>query len=262
LSHVKPGIDVFLESTEVGTAGAIGLLANVASLTRDGRTTLSALHAAGVHVSVVFAPEHGYFGLGRAGETMANSQVDGIPIASLYGDSFAPPADLLRPLSSVLVDLQDTGNRWYTYLATIANLLRVCAETGTPVIVLDRPNPQGGDVVEGPLAEPAYFPMVAPAAMPARYGLTIGEGALMINREIGAALRVVPVASWRRTMIYADTGWLWSSPSPAIPHAETCFFYTGTCLIEGTNISEGRGTALPFEQIGAPFVDAEKLAGV
>ncbi|HVO41707.1 MAG TPA: exo-beta-N-acetylmuramidase NamZ domain-containing protein [Aggregatilineales bacterium] len=191
MSDVIPGIDVYLESLGGGSRGGkVGLLANVASLTRDGCTTLAALRAAGANVTVVFAPEHGYFGLGRAGENMANSQVDGLPIASLYGESFGPPADLLRPPSAVLVDLQDTGNRWYTYLGTVANLLQVCARTGTPVIVLDRPNPQGGDVVEGPLAEPAYFSLVAPAAMPARYGLTIGESALMINREIGAALGV------------------------------------------------------------------------
>ncbi len=216
---VKPGIDVFLESPDVH--GKVGLLTNVASLTRNGRATFAALCAAGLDVAVIFSPEHGYFGLGSAGEKISNARLGGVPIASLYGNSYTPPADLLAPLAAVLVDLQDTGNRWYTYLGTLLHLLRACAEADLPVIVLDRPNPQGGEVVEGPLAEPAYFSLIAPAAFPARYGLTIGEAACWLNHAIGADLHVVPVEGWRRQMLYADTGLIWSSPSPNRPRAET-----------------------------------------
>jgi uncharacterized protein YbbC (DUF1343 family) len=236
------------------------LLSNVASLTGDGRTIFAALRDSGVDISVIFSPEHGYFGLGRAGENMPNARLGNTPIVSLHGDLFAPPADLLRPLAAVLVDLQDTGNRWYTYLGTINHLLHTAAETGTPVIILDRPNPQGGDMVEGPVAEPSFFSLIAPAAFPARYGLTIGEGALLLNRTIGAELRVVPMTGWQRAMRFSDTGLQWSSPSPNMPHPDTCLLYSGTCLIEATNFSEGRGTALPFSQIGASFVDAALLS--
>ena len=260
---VRPGIDMLLANPS-GLAnqisGQVGLLSNVASQCADGQTTFRALRAAGVDVSVIFSPEHGYFGLGREGEKMPNSQLGNIPIVSLHGDLYAPPADLLRPLAAVLVDLQDTGNRWYTYLGTINHLLKTSVQTGTSVIILDRPNPQGGDVVEGPLAEAALFSLIAPAAFPARYGLTIGEGARQLNRTLGADLRVVPVDGWRRSMRYADTGLAWSSPSPNMPQPDTCLLYSGTCLIEATNFSEGRGTALPFSQLGAPFAEAEPLA--
>jgi uncharacterized protein YbbC (DUF1343 family) len=256
-STVRPGIDVLIGSPDV--RGKVGLLSNVACLTHNGRTTFDALRDAGIEVSVIFAPEHGYFGLGSAGEKMNDGQLGGVPIASLYGKSYEPPAELLSPLSAVLVDLQDTGNRWYTYLATVAHLLKACAQTRILVIVLDRPNPQGGEVVEGPIAEPAYFSLVAPGAFPARYGLTIGEGAQLLNRDMGADLQVVAMEGWQRWMQYADTGLIWSAPSPNMPHVETTFAYTGTCLIEGTILSEGRGTALPFEQIGAPFVDGIRL---
>ena len=253
-----------LDPAAVRGARPLGLLSNVASLSADGRPVLSALQRAGLHISVIFSPEHGYFGLGRAGEAMPDSQFERaagppIPIISLHGTVYAPAADQLRPLAAVLVDLQDTGNRWYTYLGTLRHLLHTSAETGTPVIVLDRPNPQGGDVIEGPRAEPAYFSLIAPDTFPARYGLTLGEAARLLNRTIQAPLTVIALDGWRRSMRYADTGLIWASPSPNMPNPEACLLYSATCLIEATNLSEGRGTALPFIQIGAPFISAEML---
>jgi uncharacterized protein YbbC (DUF1343 family) len=207
--------------------------------------------------------------LGAAGESIANAHLASdngqrIPIYSLYGASQAPAIDILRSLNAVLIDLQDVGTRWYSFVATTRHTLRACAEAGIPVIVLDRPNPQGGLVVEGPLAERDYYSMAAPDALPVRYGLTIGEAARWLNvsseTPSNADLTVIPLSGWKRSMLFSDTDWHWAAPSPNMPRPETALLYTGTCLIEGTTLSEGRGTALPFEQIGAPFVQSERLA--
>ncbi len=256
---VRLGLDVFLDSPTV--SGSLGLLTNVASLTHDGRTAWRALRDEGAKVVAIFSPEHGYYAIGAAGETMPDDDHGGVPVYSLYGKNDRPAPEVLRTLSALLVDLQDTGARWYTFLATLKNVLAACAETGTSVIVLDRPNPQGGVVVEGPLAEQEHFSLVAPAAMPVRYGLTFGEAARWLNAEISAPLSVVEMVGWSRDMLFADTGLMWSAPSPNMPTASATLLYTGTCLVEGISISEGRGTPLPFEQIGAPFVQAEPLAG-
>jgi uncharacterized protein YbbC (DUF1343 family) len=264
---VYSGLENFCKSP--GMDGPVGLLTNVASLTHTGRTAFQALCDAGLNVAALFAPEHGYFGLGAAGESIADAHMTAsngqpVPIYSLYGVTHAPAADILHTLNAVLIDLQDVGARWYTFLATIRHILQACAQTGVPVIVLDRPNPQGGLVVEGPLAEPKFFSMVAPAALPIRYGLTIGEAARWLNESSETAtqanLTIIPLIGWRRAMLLSETGWQWAAPSPNMPHADTTLLYTGTCLIEGTTLSEGRGTALPFEQIGAPFVQSETLA--
>lgn len=258
---ISTGIDVFLANPTV--SGSVGLLTNTGSLTPDGHTILRALREStddsGIDVSAIFAPEHGYFGVGAAGESITDSYLGDTPIYSLYGENFSPPIEVLRDLSAVLIDLQDAGTRWYTFLTTIRNMLTACAEAQTPVVLLDRPNPQGGIVVEGMLAEPEFLSIVAPAEMPIRYGLTIGEATSWLNGSIGAALTVIRMDGWKRDMLFSDTGLRWSSPSPNMPSAKATLLYTGTCLIEGLNVSEGRGTALPFEQIGAPYVDAEEF---
>ncbi len=254
---IRSGLDVFLDAPKV--SGAVGLLTNVASLTRDGQTALRALQAKGVKVAALFSPEHGYYGLGAAGESMPDDQAGSVPIHSLYGTAHTPTPEMLRPLSAVLIDLQDTGTRWYTFLATLRYMLIGCAAQGVPVIVLDRPNPQGGAIVEGMLATLELFSMVAPAALPVRYGLTIGEAARLFNETILADLTVIEMVGWRRDYFFDDTGLSWRAPSPNMPHAHTALLYTGTCLIEGLTVSEGRGTPLPFEQFGAPFMQAEAL---
>jgi uncharacterized protein YbbC (DUF1343 family) len=259
MSVVRPGLDIFLDSPT--TSGPLGLLTNVASLTQDGRTAWRALRDEGAKVVAIFSPEHGYYAIGAAGEAMPDDDQGGVPVYSLYGTNTQPAPQVLRTLSALLVDLQNTGARWYTLLGTLKNVLAACAKTGTPVIVLDRPNPQGGVVVEGPLVEPEHFSLVAPADMPVRYGLTFGEAARWLNAEISAQLSVVEMAGWSRDMLFADTGLMWSAPSPNMPTALATLLYTGTCLVEGISVSEGRGTPLPFEQIGAPLVRAEPLAG-
>ncbi len=250
------GLDVFLAAQRV--RGRVGLLTNVASLTTEGRTVLDALRGARIEVSALFASEYGYFGLGGTGQRMADDRLGALPIHSLYGERFAPTPAALHGLSVMLIDLQDTGTRWYTYLATAQHTLTACAALDLPVIVLDRPNPQGGEIAEGPLAD--IFTVVAPFAIPVRYGLTIGEALRWINRDLKADLRVIPLRDWRRALLFGETGLRWVSPSPNMPHAKTTLLYSGTGLIEGTNVSEGRGTTLPFEQIGAPFIHAESLS--
>ncbi|MCS6872774.1 MAG: DUF1343 domain-containing protein, partial [Anaerolineae bacterium] len=257
---VETGLDVFLESPDV--YGAVGLLATVASQTHDGMTALRALREYGINVTAVFAPEHGYFGVGAAGSYIKDEMFGDLPLYSLYGESRSPSHEVLRSLNTVVIDLQDVGLRWYTFLATILNVLRACQTVGVPVLLLDRPNPLGGVVVEGMRASKDFLSFVSPAAVPVRYGLTLGEVVLMLNEEIGAQLDVIPMRGWRRQMLYSDTGLLWCSTSPSMPDPITALVYSGTCLIEGLNVSEGRGTALPFTQIGAPFVESEALAEV
>jgi len=260
MTPVLSGLDVLCADPSLsGMAGSsIGLLSNVASQSREGRTSLRALRNAGFVVTALFAPEHGYFGLGAAGESIVDESLGGVPIYSLYGAARQPSLDHLRGLDAVLVDLQDLGVRWYTYLATVQHLLRACAQAAVPVILLDRPNPQGGTVVEGLIAEPDYFSLVAAGPFPVRYGLTLGEAAQWLNMyaapDAHATLTVIPMRGWSRTMYYTDTDQRWNAPSPNMPSPETVLLYTGTCLIEGTNLSEGRGTALPFAQIGAPYI--------
>jgi uncharacterized protein YbbC (DUF1343 family) len=255
---IRTGLDIFTQNPSI--SGRVGLLANVASTNRFGQTALTALQEAGVEIAAIFSPEHGYFGLGSAGEAIPDSRYgEALPIYSLYGTNNTPPSELLRGLDAVIIDLQDTGNRWYTFAYTMRAMLKACAGVGCPVLVLDRPNPQGGITVEGATADPEFFSMVAPAALPARYGLTFGELARFFNDALGANLFVIAMDGWRRDMLWADTGLRWSAPSPGMPHAQTALLYSGTCLIEGTNLSEGRGTALPFEQIGAPYIRGEVL---
>jgi uncharacterized protein YbbC (DUF1343 family) len=182
-----------------------------------------------------------------------------LPIYSLYGPHAAPPAEALADLAALLIDLQDVGCRWYTFVATLQAALRACKQASVPALLLDRPNPQGGVIVEGMYARPAHFSLVAPAAIPPRYGLTFGELARWLNEDIGAELDVILMRGYQREMLWAETGLLWAAPSPAMPHPRTALCYSGTCLLEGLNVSEGRGTALPFEQIGAPYITPEAL---
>jgi len=255
---LRTGLEIFCDNPTV--SGPVGLLTTVSSQMNSGLTAFDALRKAGVQVAALFSPEHGYFGVGAAGESISDSQSETTPIYSLYGKTRTPAPEILRTLSAFIIDLQDTGNRWYTYAATMRMVLKTCAGIGLPVIVLDRPNPQGGLISEGNLAEPEHFSLVSPAAIPVRYGLSFGELAKFFNDSIGADLFITIMDGWSRGQLWHEIGRQWVSPSPNMPHAHTALLYTGTCLLEATNISEGRGTALPFEQIGAPFVRGRDLA--
>lgn len=247
-------------------AARFGLLMNQASVDSRFRYACDVLaERLPGKLTSLFSPQHGLWCEEQA--NMIESPHGrygplGIPIFSLYSQTRQPTPEMLAGLECFVIDLQDVGTRVYTFAWTILNCLRACATAGLPVVLLDRPNPIGGDVVEGPLLEPDYRSFVGDAPIPLRHGLTLGELARLLNAEqaIGADLTVVPMESWRRSMLWQDTGLAWVPASPNMPRIETALLYPGQVLLEGTNLSEGRGTTLPFEVAGAPFIDPHTLA--
>ena len=185
-----------------------------------------------------------------------------VPVYSLYGETRTPTPAMLSDIDLLVVDLQDVGTRVYTYIHTMTNCLQACAAGGIPVVVCDRPNPIGGDAVEGPTLRPGYESFVGQFPIPLRHGLTIGELARLCNErfDLGAAIEVLPLAGWRRNEYHDETGLPWVLPSPNLPTLESAIVYPGMVLLEGTNLSEGRGTTRPFEIAGAPWLDAHRLA--
>jgi uncharacterized protein YbbC (DUF1343 family) len=246
----------------------VGLLAHPASIDRQARHAAELLQKAnGVQLARLLAPEHGLWGHEQDMEQVADSRdpVSGLPVISLYGDnadSLRPRAEHLEGLDAVLVDLQDVGSRYYTFVYTLSFVMEVAAAVEVPVVVLDRPNPIGGVEVEGPVLEDAMASFVGRYPLPMRHGMTIAELARMFNDRFGinCDLRVVPMHGWRRTMQFEDTGLPWVPPSPNMPTPGTARVYPGGCLIEGTELSEGRGTTSPFELVGAPWIDGGGLA--
>jgi uncharacterized protein YbbC (DUF1343 family) len=182
---------------------------------------------------------------------------------SLYERRLAPTEAMLRGIDALVVDLQDVGARYYTFVWTMSLCMRQCVKAQVPVVVLDRPNPLGGLALEGNLPDPSFASFVGLHPLPVRHGMTIGELAAYLNEthDIGCDLTVVPMEGWRRAMRWEDTGLPWVAPSPNMPTPDTARVYPGGCLIEGTNLSEGRGTTRPFELVGAPFLDGRRLAG-
>ena len=245
----------------------VGLVTNPSGVDRGLRATADVLHARpGVELVMLFGPEHGIRGDAEDGvpvETAVDGRT-GVPAVSLYGERRQPTPGELDQLDVLLFDIQDVGVRFYTYLYTMSLAMEACAEAGLPFVVLDRPNPLGGLVVEGNVLDaPAFASFVGRYPIPVRYGLTIGELAGLFNEEygIGAELHVVEMGGWRRSMRWRDTSLAWVPPSPNMPTPETVAVYPGMCFFEGTNVSEGRGTANPFEQVGAPWIDGYVLAG-
>jgi uncharacterized protein YbbC (DUF1343 family) len=185
-----------------------------------------------------------------------------VPIYSLYSETREPTGEMLRDVDVLVIDLQDVGTRVYTYIYTMANCMRAAARHGVRVVVCDRPNPVGGTAVEGATLRPEYASFVGQFPIPLRHGLTIGELARLFNDEfgIGAAVDVVPLEGWRRSMYFDDTALPWVMPSPNLPTLDSAIVYPGAVLFEGTMLSEGRGTTRPFELVGAPWIDGERLA--
>jgi uncharacterized protein YbbC (DUF1343 family) len=264
---VQVGLEVACQTPPdvLRTARAFGLLANQASVDRAFR------HAADVlaqrfpgRLKALFGPQHGLWSAQQDDmvETAhaRDARLD-VPVHSLYSDTRKPTQQMLEGLDLLVVDLQDVGTRVYTYVWTLTYCLEACAQKGVPVLVLDRPNPLGGEIAEGPLLDPRYASFVGRAGLPMRHGLTLGELARWCNdvMALGADVRVVPVQGWRRAQTWAQTGRPWVPPSPNLPRAESALVYPGQVLLEGTNVSEGRGTTTPFEQCGAPFVDPWQL---
>lgn len=265
--YILPGIDVLLNQYPELIAGRrIGLVANAGSVTWNLTMTAEALRDSAGHLTALFAPEHGYYAATPAAIAVT-SAVDaglGLPVYSLYGQDQQPTSTMLADLDLIIFDLQTVGARFYTYETTLLYVLKAAARQRLPIIVCDRPNPIAGEVIEGPVVEPAFESFVGCGPLPIRHGLTVGELARLYVEIWGydCELIVVPCAGWQRGTWFDETGLLWIPPSPNMPKLTTAVLYPGTCLIEGTNLSEGRGTALPFELVGAPGIDARTLATV
>ena len=215
-----------------------------------------------LYVDKIFTPEHGLTNDYQAGEKIMGDMSYNIPIISLYGKNFKPRVEDLKNLDALIFDIQDIGSRYYTYISTLTNVMNVCGEIGLPLYVLDRPNPIGGRV-EGPILDIEFSSFVGMHPIPISHGMTIGEIAYMIN-ELGwvdypVNLKIIKMKGWDRSMYFENTGKRWISPSPNIGNNKTAFIYQGTCLIEGTNLSEGRGTEKPFIYIGSPWLNSSKI---
>ena len=245
----------------------LGLVSNPASVDHQSRHIADRLaEQPGVTLVALFGPQHGFHA--NVQDNMIETpharhvRLD-IPIYSLYSDTREPTAGMLANLDVLVIDLQDVGTRVYTYIHTMANCLRAARREAIQVVVCDRPNPIGGEAVEGPMLRPGYESFVGQFPIPLRHGLTIGELAWLFNEhfDIGAELEVVPLDGWSRTMYYDETDLPWIFPSPNLPTLDSAIVYPGCVLFEGTNLSEGRGTTRPFELIGAPWLHADELTG-
>jgi uncharacterized protein YbbC (DUF1343 family) len=268
MTRVRTGLERFLdpasEATSLARGAKLGVIAHAASIDAGGRHLVDRLILDGrFRVTRLFAPEHGVRGEAQDMEAVAESvdRVTGLPVVSLYGDSEAslrPRAEHLRGLDAIVYDLQDVGTRYYTFVTTLSYAMEAAREADIPVVVLDRPNPIGGLAVEGPVLEPAYASFVGRFPIPVRHGMTTAELAGMMRDAfgLGGDLRVVPMTGWTRGQHFEDTALPWVLPSPNMPTPDTARVYPGACLVEGTNLSEGRGTTRPFELVGAPWIDA------
>ena len=241
-----------------------GLLANPTSQTGDLTPGVDALRAhPDVNLVALFGPEHGVRGDAQAGAHVADERdaATGLPVHSLYGATRKPTPEMLERLDVIFVDLQDAGVRFFTYPYTLAYVMEAAATCNVQVVVLDRPNPIGGDRVEGNVLDMAFRSFVGRYPLALRHGMTLGELATWMNRvgNLGCALDVVDMEGWQRSQWYDETGCFWSQPGPNVPTLDTLTVYPGTCLIEGTNVSEGRGTTRPFEWIGAPWINPRAL---
>ncbi len=262
---VRPGLEVIADSPPGKFSGKrLGLLCNQASTDSRFRHSRDLIRQRFPgQLRCLFSPQHGFFSAKQDNMIESDHAVDpvsGLEVYSLYGETRKPYPSMFTDIDLLLVDLVDVGTRVYTFIWTVIYCLQTAAETGTGVVILDRPNPLGGRV-EGNVLKTDCASFVGLHSIPMRHGLTMGELALLCNREMGinADLEVVPVHGWRRDMLFSETGLPWVFPSPNMPTFATALVYPGQVIWEGSNISEGRGTALPFELFGAPFVDVDEV---
>ncbi len=265
---VQTGIDRLLEDPERLAGIRVGLITNQTGVTKDLVHDVDALLAKNVRLVAVYGPEHGIRGTEQAGFATGSFKdpKTGLPFYNLYGKKPKEIAPLFRDVDVVLYDIQDVGSRFYTYIATMAYGMKAAAIAQKPFIVLDRPNPIGGEKVEGPVLDSRFQSFVGLYPIPVRHGMTVGELAGWIQheyleKEYGKKSRVsvIRMSGWKRGMTYAETGLPWVPPSPNMPTVDTAEVYPGNGLFEGTNLSEGRGTTRPFEWIGAPYIDSWEL---
>ena len=265
-NEFKLGVEVLLdEQKDLIKGQRVGLITNPTGVDQTLNSIVDRLYNdPDVELTALYGPEHGVRGDAQAGEYVEYyiDEATGLPVYSLYGKTRKPTPEMLEDVDVLLFDIQDVGTRFYTYIYTMAYAMEAAQENDIKFIVLDRPNPLGGQKVEGPVLDPKYASFVGNYPIPLRHGMTVGELATLFNEEfeIGADVTVVKMNGWKRNMYYHDTPLQFVLPSPNMPTFETTLVYPGAALIEGTNISEGRGTTKPFEFIGAPFVNSTEFA--
>jgi len=263
---VRPGIEVLLtDSLHLVSGRRVALLTNQTGVDREGVSDVDRLLRAGVNLTALFSPEHGFRGaLDQENIGHGVDSATGLPVYSLYGEVRAPTPQMLQNVDVVLVDLQDIGARTYTYISTLLRTLQSAATQRRPVVVLDRPDPIGGVAVQGNLLDPAFTSDVGMLPVPLRHGMTMGELARLGAARLGlsAGLTVVPVAGWARGQWFDETGLPWVRPSPNMPDLESATHYPGLVVFEGTNLSVGRGTPIAFQVVGAPWLDPARVRGL
>lgn len=263
---VTLGDDLFVRETWRELRGrAVGIVTNPSGVLSSGQALVDAIHAnPEIRVKALFGPEHGIRGIATAGSSVASTTDarTGLPVYSLYGATRHPSAAMLEGIDVILFDIQDVGARPYTYVSTMAYVMESAAQYGKDVWVLDRPNPTGGILVDGPILEPKFKSFIGLYPIPERHGMTVGELARMFNEHfgIGAKLRVIPMQGWSREMVWADTGLNWIPTSPNIPYALTALVYLATGLVDEAGVNNGIHTARPFEYAGGWQYDAQAYA--
>ncbi|MFC1885178.1 exo-beta-N-acetylmuramidase NamZ domain-containing protein [Thermodesulfobacteriota bacterium] len=266
MNRVLTGLDRIREgSWKILEGQRLGLLANQASL--DSNMTAARDVIAGLlpgKMKALFGPQHGYGGEDQDNMIETGHSTDpvlNIPVYSLYSEDRTPQKHMMDGIDALVVDLQDVGTRVYTFASTLLNCMKAASRDGKNIVILDRPNPLGGDIVEGNLLKPEHFSFVGPCSIPMRHGLTMGELGRLLKSvfQLECELNIITMEGWKRSMLWHQTGLRWLMPSPNMPFPDTAFVYPGQVIWEGTNLSEGRGTCRPFEIFGAPFVEPEEI---
>ncbi|KAF0144273.1 MAG: hypothetical protein FD156_1958 [Nitrospirae bacterium] len=262
----KTGLDLFKKTWPKDLRGAnAGLLVHPASVNKKMEHAVDLFLKSGkLKLNAIFGPQHGF--LGETQDNMVEwkgfrDKKTGIPVYSLYGHTRKPEAGMLKNINVLAIDLQDIGSRYYTFIWTMELCMQACLENQKSVVILDRPNPIGGKITEGPVLDTAYTSFVGQRPLPIRHGMTIGEIANYLKNEFYPSLdlHVIKMQSWKRKILFDETALPWVMPSPNMPTPDTAIVYPGMCLLEGTNLSEGRGTTRPFEIFGAPFIEPDRL---
>ncbi|MGC9014423.1 MAG: exo-beta-N-acetylmuramidase NamZ family protein [Thermoproteota archaeon] len=260
---MKIGLDLVEEGKVEVKGKSVGLIINHTSFSSNLSYILEVFEEREAKVRAIFSPEHGIFGSQKDGEKVEHQKLEdkNIPVYSLYGKYLKPTSEMLDGLDLLVYDIQDVGARFYTYISTMLYSFQSASENGVKFLVLDRPNPIGGTLVEGPVLKDELRSFVGAYSLPIRYALTPGELANLYARENGINnFEVIKLEGWKRSMLFDETGLPWIFPSPNMPSLTSALLYPGICLFEGTNLSVGRGTSKPFEVIGAPWINEQKLA--
>lgn len=262
-AHVLCGLDRPELYHDILNAKRVGLMTNQTGINRMFHPAIDIIHK-NYRLNVLMGVEHGVRGDVQAGKHVDASvdQKTGVPVVSLYGDTRRPSDSLMKEMDVAVYDIQDVGARFYTYLYSLSYLMEACAKNSVPLVVMDRLNPLGGVQTEGTILDESLHSFVGEYAIPTRYAMTVGEYALFVRKhlQLDIDLTIIPLDGWRRAFYLDDTDTPWVAPSPNCATLNAALCFIGTCLFEGTNLSEGRGTTQPFELVGAPWIDADKLA--